>query len=156
MQHTRKRYSNFSHDKAKGFTLIEVLVSITLLSIGLLGLASLQGQAFRATGMSQGSTMGNNLARNTIERILGNPGNVSAYDAMNTATGSRPNCPTLSPPLVCAQDFTDWQNTVSSLPQGVLQVSTTTGANFDTVTVTVSWQDAKGNHSVILPVQVGL
>ena len=155
MVYRRRRGNILSDYEAKGFTIIEVLVAITILAIGMLGLASLQGQAFRATGMTQSSTTANNLTRNVMERILRNADNVSAYNAMDTSTGLRPSCPTLIPPLVCDRDFNDWQNTVATLPQGVLQITTTPGVNFNTVSVNVSWRDAKGNHSVVLPIQVG-
>lgn len=142
------------HSGTKGFTLIELLVAIFLLTFGLLGLAALQGQALRGTGMGGNTTVANKMVRDVADRILKNAANVAAYNGMNTNTGVRPNCPAIIPTPVCAQDFADWQNAMTSLPRGVLQIANTVGATFDTATVTISWQDAIGSHTVVLPMQV--
>ena len=138
----------------KGFTLLEVMVSLVILEVGLLGLAAMQGQALRATGMGGNVAIANTIARDVAERIMKNARNVGAYDLMATDTGLRPNCPNIAPPPVCEQDFTDWQNTITNLPQGVLQISSTVGAAFDSVIMTISWQDGMGSHSINIPVQV--
>ena len=138
----------------KGFTLIEVMVALVILEFGLLGLAAMQAQALRATSMGGNVAIANTIARDVAERIMKNALNVGAYDLMATNTGLRPNCPNLAPPPVCAQDFNDWQNTITNLPQGVLQISSTVGATFDTVVMTVSWQDGMGSHSINTPIQV--
>lgn len=137
-----------------GFTLLELMISLVVILVGLLGVATMQTQALKTIISGGNVTIANNLARNAAERILKNSANTGAYAGMNTSSGSRPNCPQLTPQPVCAQDFTEWQSRVTALPQGVLQVASTVGANFNTATVTISWQDAMGSHSVVLPMQV--
>jgi type IV pilus assembly protein PilV len=137
-----------------GFTLLEVLIAIFVLTFGLLGLASMQSQAMRATGMGGNISIANNMVWNAAERIHKNSANVGAYNGMNTSTGAKLNCPNISPAPVCSQDFSDWQSAITTLPSGVLQITSVVGATFDTVIVSVTWRDAVGNHTVSLPIQV--
>lgn len=55
-----------------GFTLLEVLVAVLLLSIGLLGLASLQAWGLRATGNATYRSQATVLANEMVERIRAN------------------------------------------------------------------------------------
>lgn len=140
--------------KQKGFTLLEVMISLLILEVGLLGLAGMQTQALQATGMGGNMAVANTLARDVSERIMKNARNVGSYDLMNTSTVALPNCPNLTPAPACAQDFSDWQNAVTNLPQGVLLITSAVGATFNTVTVSVRWLDSFGSHSVNIPLQV--
>lgn len=53
-----------------GFTLIEVLIAMTILSIGILGIAGLAGTAVKTSGYSQAVTQATNLAQDRIEALL--------------------------------------------------------------------------------------
>jgi type IV pilus assembly protein PilV len=138
----------------EAFTLLEVLIATFVLAFGLLGLASMQSQAMRATGMGGNLSIANNMVWNAAERIHKNSANVGAYNGMNTSTGAKVNCPNIIPAPVCSQDFLDWQSAITTLPNGVLQITSLVGATFDTVTVSVTWRDTMGSHSVSLPIQV--
>lgn len=147
--------SRASRDRgSQGFTLLELMITLVILSVGLLGLATMQTQALKAIVSGGKITIANNLVRNAAERIIRNSANSGSYAGMNTGNGTRPNCPALTPPPACATDFTEWQSRVTRLPQGLLQVTSTAGASFDTVTVNLSWQDTMGSHSITLPLQV--
>ena len=54
----------------KGFTLLEVLVAISLLTFGLLGLASLQVAAIRGNAFAGGVTEATTLAGDRMEYLL--------------------------------------------------------------------------------------
>lgn len=140
--------------KEGGFSLLEVVIAILILTVGLLGLASMQGQALRATNMGGNSAVAKGIAMDVMERIIRNSQNVRAYDGMSLSNGTKPNCPNITPLPACALDFNDWQNMVSSLPNGDLQISVNQGSNFDTVTLLVSWQDAMGTHTINVPLQI--
>ncbi len=81
----------------KGFTLLEVLVSLVIFSIGLLGLAGLQIFSLRLTGDSLLRTTAAILANDMIDRMRANPaasnlGVTSPYNnSAKSATGN-PNC----------------------------------------------------------------
>lgn len=79
-----------------GFTLIEVLVTVVVVSIGLLGLAGLQINGLRASVSSEARSKATLVASDIIERMRANPLGVasSSYANINTAgigCGAQPN-----------------------------------------------------------------
>lgn len=81
----------FLHDK--GFTLIEVLIAMTILSIGILGIAGLAGTAVKAAGVSESMTQANNLAQQKIEELLSvDYRNLHVTDTVATMASLRRNC----------------------------------------------------------------
>ena len=60
----RKRPEKFS---SRGYTLIEVLVGMIIFALGMLALASLQGNLARNSGDSNARTVANNIAEEVIE-----------------------------------------------------------------------------------------
>jgi len=64
-----KRDPALAADRTHGFTLIEVLVTLLVLSIGLLGLASLQTQGLRGTHEALLRTQATTLAVDMMERL---------------------------------------------------------------------------------------
>jgi type IV pilus assembly protein PilV len=63
----------YSKNSAKGFTLLEVLVAMVLLSIGLLGVARLQMFGLQNTGNAYFRTQASGLLTELIERVRANP-----------------------------------------------------------------------------------
>lgn len=78
-----------------GFSLIEVLVSVFIFSVGLLGLAAMQLQALKYTQAAQWRSQANFLAADIVERVRANRASVSSYViAMSAAPpGSRITMP---------------------------------------------------------------
>jgi len=69
-----------------GFTLVEALISIVLLSIGLLGLLSLLSTAISANRFSYDGTSGVQLAEYMVDIVRLNGGNNNGrYDGMDTS-----------------------------------------------------------------------
>ena len=54
----------------RGFTLLELLIAITLLAIGLLAVASMQGTAIGSNGIANKNTTLSTLAQETLEDIV--------------------------------------------------------------------------------------
>ncbi len=54
-----------------GFTVIEVMIAITILSIGLLGIASMQINAIRGNSLSDNITCALALAEDKMEELMG-------------------------------------------------------------------------------------
>lgn len=62
-----------SNIKEKGFTLIEVLIAIAILSFGILAVASMQSSALLGTGKSNSVTQANAVAMDRLERLMSLP-----------------------------------------------------------------------------------
>jgi len=65
--------SLYSRKESKGFTLLEVLVAMVLLSIGLLGVARLQMFGLQNTGNAYFRTQASGLLTELVERVRANP-----------------------------------------------------------------------------------
>ncbi len=89
------------HKVHHGFTLIEVLVTIVVVSIGLLGLAGLQINGLRANMSSETRSKATMLANDIIERMRANPLGVGggAYDGI---TASKTICEGVQPIPFCS------------------------------------------------------
>lgn len=88
----------------QGFTLIEVLVSVLILSIGLLGLAGLQVTGLRSVNNASLYTQGTLALNDIIERMRANPVAVDANAFANIALGTATDC-TIIPAPYCSQYY---------------------------------------------------
>jgi type IV pilus assembly protein PilV len=126
----------FNPVRARGFSLIEVLVSIVVLSIGLLGLAALQVSGLRVGQSSFYRAQAAQFATDMADRLRANAGEARTCElALADAT------PT-SPTTTCQRDLVDWRTRLRNLPggNGAVDVDLTTNM----VTVTVQWDDSRG------------
>jgi type IV pilus assembly protein PilV len=77
----------------RGYSLIEVLVSVTILMIGLLGLAGLQAASLRWTADASQQAAAARLAQELAEKIRAQPGEIERYVAAAVATPAvDPDC----------------------------------------------------------------
>lgn len=119
-----------------GFSLVEVMVSIVLLAIGLLGMLSMLTTAMSTNRFSYDGTTGIQLAQYMVDIIRLNGGNNNVrYDGMDTSA------------IACATDTVDcgpWQAALLDSgminPIGTVSVSADTPTDrVDTVEVRVEW-----------------
>lgn len=119
----------------RGVGLLEVLISVLVLSLGLLGAAALQTQALRTSADAQYFQRATLLANDYLERIRANSSNVTEY----ALASQKPLCstPTLSG-SVSAQDKQLWlQQIACQLPDGQAEVK----VQGQQVQILINWFD---------------
>jgi len=124
----------------KGFTLIEVLISLFLLSVGLLAVAAMQTTAMTGSSSSNNTTLSTQLAEEMVDRIRVNGGSTpNIYGTLDTV-----NCTGLGLVEPALTDCTQWRDRLQSsgLPGATGTVVVVTDAPISktaTVTVAVTW-----------------
>ncbi|MGR8920020.1 MAG: type IV pilus modification protein PilV [Gammaproteobacteria bacterium] len=96
--------------RARGMTLIEVLIAIVIFAIGLLGIAALQVAGLRYTAGSQSRSVAALQAESMIDRMRGNAiavadGNYTSPIAAQTVDCGANEC---TPAELAAYDFNQW------------------------------------------------
>lgn len=97
----------------KGFTLLEVLVTVFVTAIGLLTVAGLQAMSKKVNYDATQRTTATALAQDIIERMRANPGQLDLYKTTDaTAVSSANACSGASaactPTQLAAQDLYQW------------------------------------------------
>jgi type IV pilus assembly protein PilV len=88
---------------AAGLTMIEVLITLSIVSVGLLGMAALQLTGVRSVSSSSLRTEATLLADDIIERMRANPVAMDNNDFMSISTASI-DCSTL-PTKYCSEHY---------------------------------------------------
>jgi type IV pilus assembly protein PilV len=152
--HIQMQMRRINHQS--GFTLIESLIAGAILSVGVLGVAAMQGIALTRNVDSTELTRATNLAAEMIERIQYNRKNVAQY---GIDTSNATPCPQSAVTQAMAKGDCDQWVALLSNPQAsglvnVRGVITAPAAPVGTlatllnqypVTVTVSWTGAAGD-----------
>lgn len=127
-----------------GFTLIEALVAIVIVSIGLLGSAWLQIHSVRTTQNAYLQSQAAAITGDLADRIRANPDGerLGAYDSIDTANlPADPDCIDVgcTPAQLAAEDVREWAALVTGgsalLPSG----SGTVSRSGSVYTVRLSW-----------------
>ncbi|HEC17811.1 MAG TPA: type IV pilus modification protein PilV [Gammaproteobacteria bacterium] len=132
--------------RQRGFTLMEVLISMVVLSIGLLGLAGLQVNSLKNNNSSYQRSQANLLANEIIDRIRANRAGLEAgyYDDLLGTTPTDPGCISTGCTVqqIAQYDAFLWSGELANrLPSGT---GTVTGNGADSVfTITVMWDDER-------------
>lgn len=163
--------------RQQGLTLIEVLVTVVISSIGLMGLVALQFQSIQATTDSGNRSQAIWLFNDLVNRIHANEANSSDYLTANPyVCGATPTvCATYNDGnnTVAAQNCTNAQmaawdlfeiacgapkanntfgNAVTYLPGATIQVNCADGSaacdNGDALNITLRWKAKSDNESI--------
>jgi len=100
---SRRPHIHTLHRHDNGFTLIEVLVTIVVVSVGLLGLAGLQIGSLRANMNSETRSTATLLANDIVERMRANRSGVDA-NAYSNITVDAAQC--VAPASLCGNTST--------------------------------------------------
>jgi type IV pilus assembly protein PilV len=130
--------------------LIEVLVTMLLISLALLGTSGLQSYAMKLNQGGQFRTQAVMLASDLAERMEANKSGAVAGNyvyacpipAVATSTACGPAGAACGPAALATYDLLQWQNQVSTtLPQSTCSVVQSTTGNPSTYTISISWVD---------------
>jgi len=124
--HTKGGFTMLRLKDTKAFTLLEVMITLLILSVGMLGLATLQIMAIRGNSFGQQMTIASTLAQNKLEELREDD-----FDSIGTGND------------VCV----DQVNRCTYSRQWLVQ-DDTPQANMKTVEVRVTWTGAQADRAV--------
>ena len=130
-----------------GFSLLEVMVTLVLVAIGLLGVAGMQVAAIRLADAADVRTKGTANIESIVERILTNPNNAASYAVSLTGAAT---------PGPGAADVTAWKaDLAANLLNGAGSIDVVKDTSCATtaprvcrlVTVTVRWTESRAQRA---------
>ncbi|HEX7046690.1 MAG TPA: type IV pilus modification protein PilV [Gammaproteobacteria bacterium] len=143
----------FSRSRS-GYSLIEVMIALLILSIGMLGVGGMVLGASKDTRGAFYRTKAVALAWDMAERIRANRTAGIAYAVDQTGDGTDNSCSassTNATPLACtveslaAHDIFEWKTALvdkeRGLPQGMGSIEFNNATSPPTYTITVNWSD---------------
>lgn len=141
----RSSGDSFDHrrkfDRSAGFTLLEVLIALVVLSIGLLGIAALQGVGLRSSHGAYLTSQASLLAYDMADRIRANP---TGYPVTINFSTDCPEPPLPTTPLAAA-DLAEWSCSVENLlPEGTGSIVGSVSpldVNMTRYTIRIGWID---------------
>ena len=123
--------------RSHGFTLLEVLVAMLVLSIGLLGLAGLMAANMRNNHSAYYRSQATWLAYDLIDRVRVNRANALLQQYDVTLAAASPSSG------IAKLDIDDWKATLArALPEGDGSVDVVPATR--ALTVIIQWNDARG------------
>ena len=130
------------HAPQRGFSLTETLVSLIVISVGMIGIAAMYGQGLGASRTALYRSQAVNLAADMADRIRANRTATTAYEGAaadrNCDPGDNKDC---SAAEMAAHDLWLWTSQVAAqLPAGAGSVSVDTTTP-PTYTISVTWQE---------------
>ena len=145
--------------KVGGFTLVEVLIALIILSVGMLGIAGLYVHSMQAGRTSLFRHHAVTLAGDVADRIRANPRAAIAYSqagANNNCVNGGVDC---TPVQMAANDIDLWdQQAADTLPNGTVTVdfAADNAVLPPTYQITVAWDEPGENmtYSITIPVRV--
>lgn len=134
------RATNARHER--GFSLIEVLVALVVLSVGLLGLAALQSTAAQFNASAYTRSQATILAYDIADRIRANRQAALAGNYTSAYPGVLPTCNGAVAGTVVQQDLAAWRRALAcSLPNGNGAVAF--DAATQVLTIRVRWDESR-------------
>ena len=141
--------------KIGGFTLVEVLIALIIMSVGMLGIAGLYVHSMQAGRTSLFRHHAVTLAGDIADRIRANPRAAAAYaggGADNNCVDGGINC---TPAQMAANDIFLWgQQAANTLPNGQVGIVFNNGVVPPTYQITITWTEPQQamNYAITIPV----
>ncbi len=123
----------------RGMTLVEAMIALLVISVGLLGIASLQLTAMNQNTSSLNHSQAVWYAYNMSDRIRANMPEYDNYDGIDTDNSYSQNCNSsrCSAAQLRVADAEEWANMIGSLPGGRGMIDN----GNDGLEITVMWDD---------------
>lgn len=150
-------YHHTTGTHSRGFTLIEVLVTMLILAVGLLGLAGLQTTGLRYNVSAYQRTQATVLANDILDRMRSNRA-VADTGGYNTRNDQLPgsyssNClsttANCTPADLASHDIREWKTDIeNTLPGGQAQVTSQPASGTGVLhTIAVQWIDDRNQEA---------
>jgi type IV pilus assembly protein PilV len=138
-----------------GFTLVEVLIALIILSVGMLGIAGLYVHSMQAGRTSLFRHHAVTLAGDVADRIRANPRAAASYGlagANNNCVNGGVDC---TPAQMAANDIDLWDQQASdTLPNGTVTVVFDNAILPPTYQITIAWDEPGENMTYIITIPV--
>ena len=142
-------------DKQAGFTLVEVLVALVVVSVGMLGIAGLYVHGLQAGRTAMFSHQAVTLAGDVADRIRANPRAGEAYAGAGTDNKCVAGGVDCNEAEMAAHDIFAWtQQAQNSLPNGTIQVQINNATVPPEYTITVGWTEPGENPQYVVTIPV--
>jgi type IV pilus assembly protein PilV len=146
--------------RSRGFTLVEALVALVVLSIGMLGIAALYVESLRAGRTALVRSEAVNLASDMADRIRANrQGGTDYAKAVDDAGVLSDDCEqggasaSCTPAVMANHDKAVWDaEVIQALPGGTAQIEFT-DANPNVYVITVTWSEQEATVSYVMRIE---
>jgi type IV pilus assembly protein PilV len=150
------------HNQQSGVGLVEVLVALVVMSVGMLGIASLYVTTLQAKTTSLSRMKAVNLANDIADRIRANPAGIDKVAGTNnyllaeSATTTATDCMSAicTPAQVAAADLDEWDAMIvdnangtglpggANLKRSIVRTAAATATTPEIITITLTWREA--------------
>lgn len=160
-----------TRNKASGFSMVEIMVSILVLSVGVLGTAGMQLSALRTTHQSGLTTMALQLATEMADRMRANDSQMRQSDSNNhflnldysAAKEGEPKSPTIvcyseacDPAELAQFDLYEWKKRLRSALPSARAVICRDKTPWDSSTGALTWEcDGSAGEGASLVIKIG-
>jgi len=148
--------TEFKHRRQTGFSLVEVLITLVIMSVGMLGIAGLYVQSMQAGRTSMFRHHAVTLAGDVADRIRANPRAAAAYQ---DDVGANNNCVLggidCNPTAMAANDIFLWKaQAAETLPGGDVTIVLDNAVIPPTYSITVSWNEPGELQTYVISIAV--
>lgn len=141
----RRSYLTGRRNSAKGMSLIEVLVSVLVLGVGLLGVAAMQSIALRGGQSSLESSQAVMQTNSIIEAMRANRANAAAYNGTHTTlpAGNSLAERDINEWIAGMRGVANWQGFTPSTPMLGSTAQATIAGCPGACVITIRWDDSR-------------
>ncbi len=139
----------------RGFSLVEVLIALIIMSVGMLGIASLYVQSMQAGRTSLFRHSAVTLAGDVADRIRANPTAVDAYAGVGVDAGCIDGNTDCNDAQMAAQDILLWDlQATDTLPNGDVAITVDSTVTPPVYTIAINWDEpgVQQNYTITTPV----